>query len=76
MPPERYRALFDLWRSGDLTMRMRLFVSAVDAGQEYQQLSDWLRHVQVRFGDDLLRLNGSASRALRLPRLRGSRILI
>jgi predicted amidohydrolase YtcJ len=58
MPPERYRALFDLWRSGDLTMRMRLFVSAVDAGQEYQQLSDWLRHVQVRFGDDLLRLNG------------------
>jgi hypothetical protein len=58
MPPERYHALFDLWRRGGLTMRMRLFVSAVDAGREYQQLNDWLRHGQSQFGDDLLRLIG------------------
>ena len=58
MPPERYEALFDLWRNGDLTMRTRLFVSAVDAGMEYQQLNDWLRHGQSQFGDDMLRLIG------------------
>jgi len=58
MPPERYEALFDLWRNGGLTMRMRLFVSAVDAGMEYQQLNDWLRHGQSQFGDDMLRLIG------------------
>ncbi len=37
VPPESYEPLFDLWRRGDLTMRMRLFVSAVDAGSEYEQ---------------------------------------
>jgi predicted amidohydrolase YtcJ len=58
VPPESYDALFDLWRRGDLSMRMRLFVSAVDAGREYEQLNDWLRHTHSHFGDDMLRVVG------------------
>jgi predicted amidohydrolase YtcJ len=58
MPPESYDVLFDLWRRGDLTMRMRLFFSAVDPGKEYEQLNHWLRHAQSQFGDESLRLIG------------------
>ncbi|WP_210593954.1 amidohydrolase [Streptomyces sp. GESEQ-35] len=58
MAPERYDALFDLWRAGELTVRMRLYASAVDAGQELDQLDGWLRHARSRFGDDLLRVLG------------------
>ena len=58
MPPARYDALFELWRHGELTMRLRLFLSAVDPGREYEQLDGWLRHAQTRFGDDMLRFLG------------------
>ncbi|MFE2044915.1 amidohydrolase [Streptomyces sp. NPDC059477] len=59
MSPERYDALFDLWRSGELTVRMRLFASAVDAGQELDQLDGWLRHARSGFGDGFLRTLGA-----------------
>jgi predicted amidohydrolase YtcJ len=58
MPPARYDALFELWRRRELTMRLRLFLSAVDPGHEYEQLDGWLRHAQTRFGDDMLRFLG------------------
>jgi predicted amidohydrolase YtcJ len=58
MPPESYDALFSLWRHGDLTMRMRLFFSAVDPGKEVEQLNHWLRHSQSQFGDETLRVVG------------------
>lgn len=59
MAPERYDPLFDLWRAGELTVRMRLYVSAVDAGHEVSQLEGWLRHAQTSFGDDMLRMVGA-----------------
>ncbi|HET6260520.1 amidohydrolase [Pseudonocardia sp.] len=58
MSPERYDSLFDLWRRDELSMRMRLYFSAVDPGHEPEQLEAWLRHQQSRFGDDLLRVLG------------------
>jgi predicted amidohydrolase YtcJ len=58
MSPERYDTLFDLWRADELTVRFRLFASAVDAGQEIAQLEGWLRHAQTRFGDAMLRMLG------------------
>jgi predicted amidohydrolase YtcJ len=58
MAPERYDALFDLWRSEQLTMRMRLFLSAVDSGREFEQIKAWLRHARSRFGDEMLRFLG------------------
>jgi predicted amidohydrolase YtcJ len=58
MPPARYDALFELWRRGELTMRLRLFLSAVDPGREYEQVDGWLQHAQTGFGDDMLRFLG------------------
>jgi predicted amidohydrolase YtcJ len=58
MPPERYGPLFALWREGGLSMRMRLFMSAADSGQEYNQLEEWMRHTPPRFGDPMLRFAG------------------
>ncbi|MCI2422345.1 amidohydrolase [Saccharopolyspora sp. K220] len=58
MSPERYDPLFALWRDHELSMRMRLFLSAVDPGQEHAQLGDWLRHAQTRFGDEMLQVLG------------------
>ncbi len=58
MAPPRYDALFELWRRGELTIRLRLFLSAVDPGREYEQLDGWLRHAQTRFGDGMLRMLG------------------
>jgi predicted amidohydrolase YtcJ len=58
MGPESYDPLFDLWRLGELSMRMRLFLSAVHAGQEYAEVEAWLRHAQNRFGDEMLQVTG------------------
>ena len=58
MMPESYDSLFELWRRGELSMRMRLFLSATHPGQEYDQLDAWLRHAQSRFGDEMLRYTG------------------
>jgi predicted amidohydrolase YtcJ len=59
MVPESYDALFDLWRAGELTMRMRLFLSAAHPGQEYEEVDAWLRHAQTRFGDEMLQVLGA-----------------
>ncbi len=59
MVPESYDPLFDLWRAGELTMRMRLFLSAAHPGQEYDEVDAWLRHAQTRFGDEMLRVLGA-----------------
>ncbi|GAB3569446.1 amidohydrolase [Amycolatopsis endophytica] len=58
MGPERYDPLFTLWRRGELSMRTRLFLSAVDPGQEQAQLDGWLRHARSRFGDGMLQVLG------------------
>jgi predicted amidohydrolase YtcJ len=59
MVPESYDPLFDLWRAGELTMRMRLFLSAAHPGQEYAEVDAWLRHAQTRFGDEMLQILGA-----------------
>jgi hypothetical protein len=58
MAPERYDALFELWRREQLTMRLRLFLSAVDPGREFEQIEAWLRHARNGFGDEMLRFAG------------------
>lgn len=58
MAPERYDALFDLSRRAELTMRMRLFLSAVDPGHEYEQLDAWVRHAYPHFGNDRVKFTG------------------
>jgi predicted amidohydrolase YtcJ len=58
MTPEKYDAIYELWRRGELDVRTRMYLSATDAGQEYDQVRDWLRFAQRGFGDHWLRVTG------------------
>ena len=58
MPPESYEAIRELRRHGGLTMRMRLFASAAEAGKEFDQLNEWLLGGRGDFDNDMIRLMG------------------
>lgn len=58
LTPESYDPLFELWRRRELSLRMRLFLSAGHAGQEYGEVDAWLRHAHSRFGDEMLQVTG------------------
>jgi predicted amidohydrolase YtcJ len=55
MPPERYEALFALWRAGAMTLRTRLYAGPSTPGREWDEVTGWLRHAQPGFGDAWLR---------------------
>jgi predicted amidohydrolase YtcJ len=56
--PETYRPVFELWRRGQSTLRVRLYLVPSERGRELEQVRDWVRHVQPGFGDPLLRYVG------------------
>jgi predicted amidohydrolase YtcJ len=56
--PEIYRSLFEVWRQGKMTVRTRLYVGATQAGQEKQQILDWIRPLHPGFGDAFLKFVG------------------
>ena len=56
--PDVYRAVYETWRRGQLTLRTRLLVHAARPGLEREQLGGFLRYLHPRFGDDVLRVLG------------------
>lgn len=56
--PESYRALFDTWRAGEMTLRARLYMVPATRGNEVSEVREWIRYVQPGFGDDFLRYLG------------------
>ena len=44
--PETYEPLYDVWRSGELTLRVRLFLGAGERGSERRQLEHWMSAVE------------------------------
>ncbi len=58
MSPEAYRPLYELWRRGDLTLRMRLYVMPTGPGTELEQIRDYVKHLHPGFGDEMLKLVG------------------
>lgn len=56
--PESYTTMFDLWRRGDLGMRVRLYLVPGTRGDELADVRWWVRYVQPGFGDDMLRYVG------------------
>lgn len=56
--PGDYRPLFDVWRAGELGMRVRLFVSAWTRGDEVGDIAALTQLARPDFGDDLLRIAG------------------
>lgn len=55
MPPEAYDPLFQLWRDGGMTMKLRLFTCPVTRGDEAAEVAAWARHTRPGFGDTWLR---------------------
>jgi predicted amidohydrolase YtcJ len=56
--PETYRALFDVWRAGELSVRTRLYLVPSGPGTEVDDVRNWVQYVQPGFGDDMLRYTG------------------
>ena len=56
--PESYDAMFDLWRNGDLGMRIRLYLVPGTRGDELADIRNWVRYLHPGFGDDMLRYIG------------------
>ncbi len=56
--PETYEPLYDVWRAGELTLRVRLFLGAGERGSERRQLEHWMSAVERGSGDGMLRHTG------------------
>lgn len=56
--PEAYEPLYELWRRGELRMRLRLYLGAGRRGSERRDIEDWMRFMPRGFGDELLRITG------------------
>lgn len=56
--PETYQALFDLWRTEELTVRTRLYLVPGGRGTEVEDVEQWTRYVQPGFGDGMLQYTG------------------
>lgn len=64
MGPDRYRALYEVWRRGQLTVRTRLYLCAQTRDGDAAETRDWLRFLQPGFGDEWLRVTGIGEIAL------------
>lgn len=56
--PDTYRALYETWRRGELTVRVRPTLHASKPGAEPEELPGYLRFVAPGFGDGMLRVLG------------------
>ncbi len=60
-PPD-YQALFDVWRRGDLTVRVAYSLNGQTAGGELAELQSLTALLPMGFGDDRLHFNGLGER--------------
>jgi predicted amidohydrolase YtcJ len=58
MAPEKYRAVYDVWRRGELPIRVRSLHGAVTPGNELAEVADWQRYLHPGAGDSLLAVLG------------------
>jgi predicted amidohydrolase YtcJ len=58
MPPQRYRPLYQLWRDDALDVRVRLFLSAWERGNELENVDRVLEMLHPGFGDGRLQVAG------------------
>jgi predicted amidohydrolase YtcJ len=61
LPPD-YQALFDVWRSGELTVRVAYSLNGQTAGSELAELQGLTALLPMGFGDDRLKFNGLGER--------------
>jgi predicted amidohydrolase YtcJ len=60
--PADYQALFDVWRAGELTVRVAYSLNGQTAGGEFEELKSLTAVTPMGFGDDRLHFNGLGER--------------
>ena len=60
--PADYRALFDVWRRGEMTVRVAYSLNGQTAGREYEELEQLTAMLPMGFGDERLKFNGIGER--------------
>jgi predicted amidohydrolase YtcJ len=60
--PADYQALFDVWRAGELTVRVAYSLNGQTAGGELAELQNLTALLPMGFGDDRLHFNGLGER--------------
>jgi predicted amidohydrolase YtcJ len=62
MTPESNQALFNVWRRGELTVRVAYSLCGITPGKEFEELKDLTQLLPMGFGDSMLRFNGIGER--------------
>ena len=62
LAPPDYAALFDVWRRGEMTVRVRYSLNGQTRGQELQEFKAWTGLLPMGFGDDWLKFIGLGER--------------
>ncbi|GII95552.1 amidohydrolase [Sinosporangium siamense] len=56
--PDVYHPIYETWRRGELSTRVRLFKHGAAPGTEEEDLSGYARFLEPHFGDDMMRMSG------------------
>jgi predicted amidohydrolase YtcJ len=62
LAPPDYAALFDVWRRGEMTVRVRYSLNGQTRGRELDEFKAWTALLPMGFGDEWLRFTGLGER--------------
>jgi predicted amidohydrolase YtcJ len=60
--PSDYQALFQVWRQGQMTLRVAYALCGNNAGAEFEEFKNLTQLLPMGFGDDMLKFNGLGER--------------
>jgi predicted amidohydrolase YtcJ len=60
--PADYQALFQVWRQGQMTVRVAYSLCGNNAGAEFEEFKNLTQLLPMGFGDDMLKFNGLGER--------------
>ncbi len=60
--PADYQAVFQVWREGQMTVRVAYSLCGNEPGHEFEELKNLTQLLPMGFGDDLLKFNGLGER--------------
>src|SRR6185369_2746142 len=57
-----YAALFNVWRGGEMTVRVAFALNGQTAGKEFEEYQTFTSLLPMGFGDEMLKFNGIGER--------------
>jgi len=60
--PADYQAVFQVWRQGQMTVRVAYSLCGNEPGHEFEELKNLTQLLPMGFGDDMLKFNGLGER--------------